>query len=866
MALRRWWQYILLAITVCAFSVVALITIAASIIYPALPSLEALTDYHPKLPLQVYSEDGFLIGEFGEERRAYVKIDQVPQVMKDAVLAIEDRRFYSHNGIDTTGVIRAIRNNLTGVSREGASTITMQVAKNFFTPPNGKRGFITKINEALLAIKIERNLSKDKILELYLNQIYLGQRAYGFAAASQVYFDKPLEKLTVAEAALLAGLPKAPSAYNPFLNPKRSIGRQHEVLRDMTRFGFLKEDAYQAALKQELTFKTAAQQQKIHALSADYVAEIVRDTLYAKYQDEIYSSGLKVYTTIRKSNQEAANTAVRDGIIEYDTRHGYRGPEAFVDVDALPTSDSKNALDVVLDDYEIYSDMVPAIITNATAKSVQAHTKLGEDIDISGKGLSLVEKQLKEKDPEKNQLKVGAVIRVLKTKGEKENSWRIVQLPQVESALIALDPENGAIRALVGGFDFNRSKFNHVTQANRQPGSSLKPFIYSAALEKGYTPASIVEDKEITFSASQTGDNAWTPKNYHDGFAGPMRLRKALATSVNTVAIQVLNDIGAQYAQNYITRFGFPAKKHPPYLTLALGAGSATPWEMAQAYAVFANGGYRVTPNIIAKIINSDGKVIMTTKFDQAGKTAPRVIDARNAFILNSMMQSVIQNGTATKALSLNRRDIAGKTGTTNDHHDAWFTGYSPQQVAIAWVGYDQPRPLGKGETGGVAALPIWIKYMSSALKGLPEKTLRMPQGVDVYNIDPVTGTRGGSLPEYFYHENPPPYYVPSETSPDDGGYVNEDGVYIEDSNTSDSTPAQNQAQQVLQPEIVLSPSTPPTEHKKATDEVPATTPKTNSAPNSNSASSAGANKPQDKVQEIAQDPHESATKVLGGQ
>ncbi|HOY71265.1 MAG TPA: PBP1A family penicillin-binding protein [Methylotenera sp.] len=858
MALKRWWQYILLAIVVSVFSVLALVAIAAAFIYPALPSLEALTDYHPKLPLQVYSEDGFLIGEFGEERRAYVKIEQVPQVMKDAVLAIEDRRFYSHNGIDTTGVIRAIKNNLTGVSREGASTITMQVAKNFFTPPNGKRGLITKINEALLAIKIERNLSKDKILELYLNQIYLGQRAYGFAAASQVYFDKPLEKLTLAEAALLAGLPKAPSGYNPFINPKRSIGRQHEVLRDMLRFGFLKDEAYQEALKQPLTFKTAAQQQAVHALSADYVAEIVRDTLYAKYQDEIYSSGLKVYTTIRKSNQEAANAAVREGIIEYDIRHGYRGPEALIDVDALPSSDTKNALDVVLDDYEIYSDMVPAIITNLTAKSVQAHTKFGDDIDISGKGLSFVEKQLREKDPEKNKLKVGAVIRVLKTKGEKDTStWRIVQLPQVESALIALDPDNGAVRALVGGFDFNRSKFNHVTQANRQPGSSLKPFIYSAALEKGYTPASLIEDKEITFSASQTGDNAWTPKNYHDGFAGPMRLRKALATSVNTVAIQVLDDIGAQYAQSYITRFGFPAKKHPPYLTLALGAGSATPWEMAQAYAVFANGGYRVRPNIISKIIDSDGKVIMTTKFDQAGKNAPRVIDARNAFIMNSMMQSVIQNGTATKALSLNRRDIAGKTGTTNDHHDAWFTGYSPNQVAIAWVGYDQPRPLGKGETGGVAALPIWIKYMGSALKGLPEKTLRVPEGVDTYNIDPVTGSRGGSLLEYFYHENPPPYFVPQDTA-DEYGYVNEDGIYVESPSTPEAPTPQDQAQQVLQPEIILSPATPPAEVKPVRT-VPTTPPNVTVTPQNNPTAH---NKPKEEIT----DPHEAATKMLGGQ
>ncbi|HQO16984.1 MAG TPA: transglycosylase domain-containing protein, partial [Methylotenera sp.] len=378
MTLNKWWHYIFLAIFVSCLSVAALIAIAAAIIYPSLPSLEALTDYHPKLPLQIFSEDGHLIGEFGEERRAYIKIENVPQTMKDAVLAIEDRRFYQHGGIDTTGVVRAIKNNITGKGREGASTITMQVAKNFFTPPNGKRTIITKINEALLAIKIERNLSKDKILELYLNQIYLGQRAYGFAAAAQVYYDKPLEKLTLAETALLAGLPKAPSAYNPFINPKRSIGRQHEVLRDMFKFGFLKEEEYQGALKQPLIFKSSKQERS--NLSADYVAEIVRENLYAKYQDEIYTNGLKVYTTIRKANQLAANAAVREGVLDYDLRHGYRGPEKVV---AINVTEDKNALDDALDDFEVYANLIPAIITEITPKSILAHTKYGDDIEIS---------------------------------------------------------------------------------------------------------------------------------------------------------------------------------------------------------------------------------------------------------------------------------------------------------------------------------------------------------------------------------------------------------------------------------------------------------------------------------------------------
>jgi penicillin-binding protein 1A len=798
MTLTKWWHYVLLAITVGGLSVIALIAIAAAIIYPSLPSLDSLTNYQPKLPLRVYSEDGFIIGEFGEERRAFINIDQVPKNLKDAVLAIEDRRFYQHNGIDTTGVLRAIKNNITGRSHEGASTITMQVAKNFFTVPNGRRTLITKINEALLALKIEQNLSKDKILELYINQIYLGQRSYGFAAASQVYYGKPLDKLNLAETALLAGLPKAPSGYNPFVNPKKAIGRQQEVLHDMHRFGFLKDEDYQAALKQPLRFKVTNQSRD---LSADYVAELVRDTLYQQYQDEIYSSGLNVYTTIRKANQIAANNAVREGVLAYDLRHGYRGPEHMLNIDSLTSTEKRAALDIALDDFETFNGYIPAIITLATPKLIQVHAKNGNDIEISGKGLSFVEKMLLNKDPSKQLLKPGAVVRILKVEG----NWQIVQLPQVESALIALDPENGAIRALVGGFDFNRSKFNHVTQAWRQPGSSFKPFIYSAALEKGYTPASIVEDEPLNFSAAQTGGKEWSPQNYENSFEGPITLRKALAHSVNTVAIRVLNDIGPEYAQSYITRFGFAAKDHPAYLTMALGAGSTTPWQLASAYAVFANGGYRVKPNLITKIVDQHGKVISKTVFDHASNGAPRVIDSRNAFIMNSMMQSVIRNGTAGKALKLGRSDIAGKTGTTNDHIDAWFAGYSPQQVTITWVGFDSPRTLGRGETGAAAALPIWINYMATALKNTPEMAMRMPEGITTVNINTATGARDeNGKAEYFYHENPPHEI---ETLP----------PLLEEGWNSDSsdTASPNQAQQLLQPEVSTAPnSKPPTTAK----------------------------------------------------
>jgi penicillin-binding protein 1A len=806
-----------MSLIVGSLSVLALIGVAAALIYPTLPSLEALTDYQPKLPLRVYSEDGFLIDEFGEERRAYIKIEQVPQSMKDAVLAIEDRRFYQHSGVDFKGILRAIKNNITGISHEGASTITMQVAKNFFTKPNGRRTIVTKINEAMLALKIEHALNKDQILELYINQIYLGQRAYGFAAAAQVYYGKPLEKLNLAETALLAGLPKAPSGYNPFVNPKRAIARQQEVLRDMHRFGFIKEPVYEAALKQPLRFKASKQARD---LAADYVAEIVRESLYAQYQDEIYSSGLRVYTTIRKANQEAANAAIREGVLDYDSRHGFRGPEKTLDLARILADNPSDGLNEALDDFDESNGFIPAIVTSLSPKSVHVHTKYGDDLEITGKGLALVARTLNEKKPEKRLLKTGSIIRVTKSASQKDNNgWRIVQIPQVESALIALDPETGAIRALVGGFDFNRNKFNHVTQAWRQPGSSFKPFIYSAALEKGFTPASIIEDSPLNFSAQDTGEKAWSPRNFDNTFEGPIRLRQALVKSKNLVSIRLIQSIGPRYAQDYITRFGFAAKEHPAYLTMALGAGSVTPWQMATAYAVFANGGYRVKPNLITKIVDQNGKVLVETKFTKAGQGAPRVIDARNAFIMNSMMKDVVRRGTATRALQLGRNDLAGKTGTTNDHFDAWFAGYNPNQVAIAWIGYDKPRALGGSETGGAAALPIWIKYMATALRGVPEVEQVVPDGIMALRIDPATGMRADNdengIYEYFYHENPPPEIEEQLPSLFDDLEGTEDLQL-------------NQAQKLLQPEIILPakpPAAKPAESTPKTTETPSKNP-----------------------------------------
>ena len=747
----------------------ALTALAVTLIYPTLPSLEALTNYKPKLPLRVYSADGFLISEFGEERRAFVKIENVPKNLKDAVLAIEDRRFYQHSGIDTKGVLRAIKNNLTGKSHEGASTITMQVAKNFFTVPGGKRTMVTKIKEALLAMKIEKALNKDQIFELYLNQIYLGQRSYGFAAASQVYFGKSLGKLTLAESALLAGLPKAPTGYNPYINPVRAIERQREVLRDMQRYGFIDEAKFNTAIKQPLKFKSSKLSKD---LDADYVAEIVRQSLFELYQEGIYSSGLKVYTTIYKSNQEAANNAVLQGILEYQRRQGYQKAEKTIDLSQLKSSNLEEGLQMALVDFEEYNGFVPAIATEVSAKSVTVFTKQGETLQIKGAGLSVIQKNLSDKDQKNHKVVIGSVVRIIKSQGV----WHIVQLPQVESALVALNPEDGAITALVGGFDFKKNKFNHVTQAWRQPGSSFKPFVYSAALEKGFTPASVVEDAPITMSAGEVGSNKmWEPKNFDDHYSGPIRLRTALTKSKNMVSIRVLKKIGPLYAQDYITKFGFSRKDHPAYLAMALGAGQTTPWAMANGYAVFANGGYRVTPHLISKITDSNGKLVEEMRYPHAGKDAPRVIDARNAFLMTSMMRDVVLHGTAVKAKVLGRQDLAGKTGTTNDQIDAWFAGYNPKQVAVVWIGYDQPRTLGKDETGGKAALPIWIRYMATALQGTPDVPYAVPAGIMQVKINSYTGTHvyedEPGMYEYFYQENPPPAtYVdltPLEELPD---------------------------------------------------------------------------------------------------
>lgn len=702
--------------------------------YPNLPEIDAITSYRPKMPMRVFSADNVLIAEFGEERRNVVHFAEIPDVMKKAVLAIEDDRFYEHGGVDYIGIARAAINNVTTSNKQGASTITQQVARNFFlsTEQTIKR----KLYEILLAWKIEQNLTKDEILEVYMNQIYLGQRAYGFSSAAQIYFGKNLKEVTVAEAAMLAGLPKAPSAYNPVANPKRATVRQQYILQRMKQLGYITEAQFETAKIEKLQIKTNSAQFAIHA---EYVAEMARQLVYEQFKEETYTHGFNVYTTITKEEQETAYAALRKGVLDYERRHGYRGPEAIVE---LPRN--KELADEIIEkelaEHPDSDDILSAMVTEASPSAVKATLLNGEEIQITGPGLSFAASGLKANAPPNKRIQRGAVIRVI-LEGK---NWSIIQMPEVQSAFVAADTHDGAIRALVGGFDYNLNKFNHVTQAWRQPGSSFKPFIYSSSLERGLSPQTIINDSPISFDAGQTGGQAWEPKNYDGKYEGPMSMRKGLTKSKNMVSIRILQKVGAKYGQEYTSRFGFLPEKNPPYLTLALGAGAVTPLQMAGAYAVFANGGYKVNPYLISKITDSEGKIIAQAKPDTAADEANRVIDERNAFLMDSMLRDVVRFGTATKALSLKRPDIAGKTGTTNDSIDAWFAGYQSKIVGVAWMGYDQPRNLGNRETGGGLALPIWITYMQRALRDIPIMERPIPNGIIQAEGD------------YFYVENPP--------------------------------------------------------------------------------------------------------------
>jgi penicillin-binding protein 1A len=733
----------------CAVVAALVACYAAVLLYQGLPSLAPLINYQPNLPLRVYTEDGVLMGEYGEERHTPVKIEDVPVKLREAIVAAEDERFYQHHGIDYAGIVRAAIADLRGGGAlQGASTITMQIARNFFL--TREKTFARKIYEALLALKIDHELSKDQILDLYVNQIYLGEGAYGFPAAADNYFKKSLKELTIGEMAILAGLPKAPSQNNPRTNRAGAKVRRDYVLGRMHALKYLSDAEYAAAVAEPIKVRAHPANFPVRA---QYVAELVRQFVYGIYHEAAYSLGLSVYTTIRSADQKAADSALREGVLEYDRRHGYRGPEAQVDLPA-DASPSAAVVERALRARDSINGLLPAVVLQARPWAVKAVLKGGETIEIRHAGLELVRGWLAERADPKRRLRRGALIRV---DHDAKGKWQIDQLPQVEAALVSMDSHNGDIRALVGGFDFSQNKFDHVTQALRQVGSSFKPFIYSAALERGFDPASIIDDVPTTFDSEATGLKPWTPGNYEGDFLGPISMRTALAKSRNVASARVLQTIGISYARDYVLRFGFPPAEVPPYLSMVLGVGSIRPLTMAAAYAVFANGGYRITPVLITKMVDRDGNILMQTPPADANPPEP-IIDPRNAFLMRSMMHSVIMEGTAHAAVELGRSDLAGKTGTTNDFTDAWFDGFNPDLVAVVWVGFDQPRTLGKHETGARAALPIWMKYMGTMLKDVPEQPPVVPDGIVQLAIDPSTGLPDphSKVKDYFYAESVP--------------------------------------------------------------------------------------------------------------
>ncbi len=729
---KRIFLYLILTGVTGLICLATLIAFMIMVAKPNLPSLEAVTDYRPKVPLRIYTADNVLIGEFGEERRKVTPIDIFPTALKKAVIAIEDDRFYEHGGVDYQGVLRATLANLNGRLSQGASTITMQVARNFFL--TNEKTFTRKIYEILLAWKIEKNLSKDKILEVYMNQIYLGQRSYGFASAARIYFGKDVNELSIAESAMLAGLPKAPSAYNPVVNFRRAKIRQEYILQRMRDLKYITSEEYALAMLEELNVKGLGREFNVHA---DFVSEYARQLLIKMYGENVYIQGLKVYTTVQYDHQNAAYQAIRKGVLDYDAKHGYRGPEGFVEVpnEAADSKLVKRVLDEALIEHSNSDDIQAGVVVDIKPKELKIFTSSGDTIVIKNEGLKLVNEALSSTAQPKVKIKKGSIIRVMPlTNG----TWQVVQMPEVESTLVSISPETGAILALVGGFDYKRNQFNHAMQAERQPGSSFKPFIYAAGIEKGIMPRTVVNDAPLSIGGSETGGKAWEPKNYEGKTDGFMTVRSALARSKNLVSVRIIRAIDPRYVQEFIQKFGFDPEKNPPYLTLALGAGSVTPLQMARGYSVFANGGYEVQPFLISKILDSKDAVIFEDKQHAlGGPDMVRVLDARTAFVADSLMQEVTRSGTAASARAkLKRNDIAGKTGTTNDSHDAWFAGYHPKVCAIVWMGFDKPKSLGANETGGGLSLPIWINYMSTALKELAEAPRSPPPGVESIDGD----------------------------------------------------------------------------------------------------------------------------------
>ena len=733
--------------------------IVVSGMYPNLPELDYLEDYRPRLPLRVFSSDGELLGEFGEEKRQIVALEQIPPLLVSALVSTEDQYFHSHLGLDLKGIVRTVITRLQG-GGGGASTLTMQVARNFYLAR--EQTYVRKLYEILLAVKIENRFSKRRILEFYMNQIYLGRGSYGFAAAAKAYYGKSLEELSLAEIAVLAGLPQAPSRLNPARNPDLAKERQKYVLRRMREDGIISASEFLEASAAPLPpVINARASEDAPSSTAGFVAEEVRKIVYDSFGDEAYERGFRVYTSIDMRLQRAGVVALRKGLLEYTLRHGYLGPERYHDIAGLAADEVSE----MLAETQTIGGLVPAIVLAASLDAVELVDNSGTVRVIEGDGLEFVKKSLGE-NAKGQPVRPGAQVRIAYLPNddpEAEPVLGIVQLPQVEGALVALSPDDGRLLAMVGGFDFAANQYNHVTQAKRQPGSSIKPFIFSAALERGFTPATILDDAPFFLTAEQTGSGeAWSPRNYGDKYEGKLLLRKALAKSKNMTTIRVLDSIGPDYAQDFISRFGFDRESLPPYLTMGLGAGEVTPMQLAAGYAVFANGGYLVTPHFITRIEDQDGNVVSYgLDFEQR----IQVIDRRNAFLITSLLQSVVDYGTATKAKRLGRTDLGGKTGTTNDTVDAWFAGFNPEVVAVSWVGYDTPKTLGRIETGSRAALPIWIDFMGEALQDRPDGTYVRPPGIVIASIDTNTGllSREGneeSVLEFFYEEYLPPVPV----------------------------------------------------------------------------------------------------------
>ncbi|MFA9273346.1 MAG: penicillin-binding protein 1A [Candidatus Aquirickettsiella gammari] len=712
-------KWLLACAAAATIFILALLAYIFLILAPGLPELTAVTDYKPKIPLRIYTADNTLIGEFGEEHRDFVPIKEIPETMKKAVLSIEDARFYEHGGVDYIGVARAVVATVTGGVQQGASTITMQVARNFFL--TREKSVTRKLREMMLARRIEDALSKDQILELYMNQIYLGQRTHGFSSAARTYFNKSLKDLTIAETAMLAGIPQNPARHNPAVNFERAKQRQILVLKSMLRHEDITQSQFDAASKERLHVSKVAQFES----HAAYVAEMVRQKIYEQFKEDTYTAGIKVITTIDRDEQDAAYESLRRNVLTYDQRHGYRGPEAFVE---LPTEENlrDDAIDEFLQKFPSSEGLISAVVTAVSPKLIKADLATGESVEISGEGLRLANAALQPKANRDLKIRVGALIRVMQ---DNKGKWSVTQVPEVEVAYVSLNANDGAYRALVGGFDFNRKKFNHVTSGWRQPGSSIKPFIYSAALEKGFSPETLINDVPLSHTTEE--ELTWDPRNDDGKYDGPIDMQRALAQSKNVVAVRILKAIGASYGRDYLPRFGFDQNKHPLNLTVALGTGSVTPLQLAGAYAVFANGGYQIKPWLIQKVIDGKGAVLFEAKVAEIPNEDARVLDSRNAFVMDSMLREVVRSGTgAAASQKLGRRDLAGKTGTTSDAVDGWFAGYAGNIVAVSWMGFDDPKSLGGREFGATVALPIWIDAMRHALKGKPEFIRAVPENL----------------------------------------------------------------------------------------------------------------------------------------